>query len=124
MFQIYPLILVALTSVAPPEPQGVFVDGNMLARWARADEAVQNRRGTEKDVVAAIRFESYVEGAVDALDGRIICPALQTDFGQIRAMVRKYVLEHPEHWGAGGHDLVTAALADTFPCRKAPPAAH
>lgn len=112
--------MAALSVAALAQPHGVYVDGNMLARWARADEAVESRRATQEDVVPSDRFVRYVEGVVDALEGRIICTPPDTDFGQLRAMVRKYVLEHPEHWGGGGNDLVMAALTDTFPCRKTP----
>ena len=109
-------ILILSALMLDANATSVFVDGNQLARWARADDAVVNGRGTDKDESLSDRFVGYVEGIVDALDDRIICTPPDTKFGQLRAMVRKYVLDNPEHWGGGGNDMIIAALQSTFPC--------
>ena len=91
-------------------------DGNSLLENCSAAE----------DRLEYIDCLSYIHGGIDMLvdmqmakliDKRVCLPAGVTN-GQLKDVVVKYVIEHPEirHFPAG--DLVFLALANNFACSK------
>jgi len=63
-------------------------------------------------------FTGYVEGVIDAAEGRSICFPTGVVKGQLHSMASKYLREHPEEWNKSGDELVIRALLPTFPCAK------
>lgn len=60
----------------------------------------------------------YIAGAFDAMSAaRIICPPNSTTTGQVLAVGRKFLRDHPEAWGAHPAVVVQSALQAAFPCR-------
>lgn len=65
-------------------------------------------------------FQGYVVGIVDSLQkagSSSVCMPARVTVGQVTAVAKKYLNDHPEdlHYSAAG--LVTYALQKAFPCK-------
>ena len=112
-------VLSALVYAAPcyaeTEKAKVFLDGNRL--FELCDD---NAPGYKQDGCLG-----YVLGATDvALSGssggqRIgLCVPPNVTAAQLRAIVVRYLRQHPEMWRYSAFNSVWRALADAFPCAK------
>lgn len=86
---------------------------NCLPEYHKASRGDKNTNYDE-----ATRFQAYVIGVFDTLDGRQFCSPKYTSVKQITAIVAKYLESHPEHWNKPGPDIIVMALAESFPCAK------
>lgn len=63
---------------------------------------------------------SFIIGAADGLQfGRMICIKETTGYPYVViGVARKFLVEHPEHYGLPAIAAVEMALREKFPCRK------
>ena len=60
---------------------------------------------------------AYILGVFDGLAFKgDICPQQSPSSGQIRAIVAKYLADHPERWANHGYFVTSTALKSAFPC--------
>ncbi len=60
----------------------------------------------------------YIEGIVDVLAKKAICPTSDMTVVQVVAITDKYLTAHPEVWDNPAAPEVFAALSGVFPCSK------
>lgn len=98
--------------------QAGYVSGFDLNTWGAAHERIEAGRATPEDYPTNSKFYGYVMGVHDSLDGVVFCTPDNAKAGQILAVVKKYLQQHPELWSKGADLLAAAALKDAFPCKK------
>jgi len=86
------------------------ITGNELAGYCE--------KGAGKDASAAQKAlcGGYVAGVFDTASGAFICSPKGVTVGQLVSIVTKYFRENPEWLHDNAAVLVTAALAEAFPC--------
>jgi hypothetical protein len=104
----------------PSATYAQFVDGKTLKDWADAGD----RLSDDTDFSQASQFIGYVTGVMDViyvLNSGVICLSANVTVGQLTAIVKKYVREHPEEWHLVASSLVFKALVEQFPCPESSP---
>lgn len=91
--------------------------GNDLNNWSAADDRTQFPNARSTDYMESSMLNGYIRGVVDA-PGSLLCVPNGVTMGQMLAIVKKYVREHPEKWMWNGSWMVTMALSEAFPCPK------
>jgi hypothetical protein len=93
------------------------LNGMELKKKADALERVGT--GTpDTDSLDAGIFIGFVYGVAQAHNGVLICIPEGTQFGQIEAIVRKFLKNNPEKWNKAANYIVLEALSPTFQCNK------
>lgn len=99
---------------------------NVSAGWLAGNDLVQFSKEWKKgfdgiktpDTFEAAKFQMYVSGVVEALDGVLICLPDNATGGQMLSVVYKYIDSHPDKWNNSARSLVYTPLSKTFPCKK------
>ena len=96
-----------------PASYADFITGNKLVRYCEGWE--EDTATFQKGVCGG-----YVVGVFDANPGNRLCSptnvTVDVEIGQVVSIVRKYLKENPERLHNTAAVLVTAALAEAFPC--------
>ena len=110
----------ALLGVAslPATAHSAYLTGNTLHNDLVAWSNVAENRAVGDDVSNGMQGVSYIIGVADALSGTTICVTNQNSAGQLTAVVRKYLDDHPDRWQFTASSLVQDALQQAFPCTK------
>ena len=87
------------------------IDGNRLIE--ALDGHKENNRGYR-----AGYFDGYVMGVADTSSGILWCSSKNVTGGQVRKIVEKYLVSHPEELHKTADSLVVDALREPFPCKK------
>lgn len=112
MFSIFFLFAAAAAQAQPAAPKAL-VDGNFL-----------HSACTNQDPRAQEFCTAYIGGLVDQLwnleasAGRRFCPPATASLAQFRDIALKHLQAKPEVRHRPAAALATAALIQTFPCRK------
>jgi hypothetical protein len=96
--------------------QSLAIDGNQLQEYANSYDRTISGNATPTDYQKGGLFMGYVMGVVDARHG-ILCPPENVTVGQIAAIVRNYLRDHPEERNTAGIELVVKALMPFFKCK-------
>ena len=102
----------------PATASNNFISGNSLHSDLVAWTNIQENRATGGEEVEGVRGISYVMGVSDALSGQAFCITSENTAGQLAAVVRKYLEDHPDRWQFTASSLVVDALHQAFPCVK------
>ena len=96
-----------------------FMNGTTLKKLADADERASGPAGVLPSAAFDVgRFSGYVIGVHDAVAGTKVCLTDGVTFGQLQAIVSKYLRDNPEKWNFSASSLVVAALSSASPCRR------
>jgi hypothetical protein len=118
------LLILAVLIPAPAFADGFFWDGNKLFLLLQKQALIDSGKDpTTKDVMDASMSAGYVLGIVDYAfaDSSVSPNVCVPDATQIRQLVEvtfKYLKAHPERRQEPASSVVSAALLETFPCRK------
>lgn len=104
--------LLAILLAAAGVAQAAFLDGNELLRMMR---------GSADDRAIAI---GYVTGVTDAVKTPQICTPDSATAGQVHDVVRKFLVDEPQHRAASADVIVRAALMVAWPCKSKPSASQ
>ena len=104
----------------------IFVSSNVSAGWLAGNDLVTYAKEWKKsfdgsdnaNTYEVGKFQMYVAGVVDGLDGVSICLPENATGGQMLSIVYKYIDSHPEKWSNSALSLVYSPLSETFPCKK------
>jgi hypothetical protein len=109
-------VLMAMVSSAATAQ---FVDGNELKKLSDARDRISQRKALEEDYQDSAQYLGYIEGAFDAQRKNLpSCVPEGMKAGQLGAVVTKYLLDHPEHWGFNGSTVVYLSVLKAFSCVK------
>jgi hypothetical protein len=109
----------SLLCLLPAQTQADFFNGTKLLELLSSGE-------TQDTIVA----NGYIMGSHDTLHGAMdllpkeyhvtfrSCIPEGVNSGQFRAIVKKYLEDHPDKLHFGASTIVNAAMAEAFPCRK------
>lgn len=95
-----------------------YIDGNklheLLAVAARAEQG--KSKGVE-DVYRAGLAIGYITGIVDTYNGLLLCRTPNITPGEVIAIIKQRLDDHPEDWNRPADWIVVKALSTTFPCK-------
>lgn len=116
----YRTLILAIALAVPCVSHAEYFDGYKLKTLIDADDRTDSGNFTiGSDVYDSGVFFGFVVGVHDTFEGiNIICTNNQVKAGQILAVVKKYVKDHPEKLDRPAKTLVFLALATAFPCNK------
>jgi hypothetical protein len=113
------MLAVAALLIAPAMTYaGAFESGASIVKAIEAMDRTAAGTATTTDWNAANFFHGYVLGVIDTASDTRLCPSGGTSSRQADAIVRKYVLSHPEEWNYSAAGLVIRALSPVWPCGK------
>lgn len=95
-----------------------YYKGNDLKSWSDGSEKIAQGTAQGTDYQDSARFGAYIAGISDSLNGSFFCIPIGSELGQLRAIVRKYLVNNPEKWGFSAISLVGNSLVQVFPCKK------
>lgn len=118
--KLYRTLILAIALAVPCVSHAEYFDGYKLKTLIDADDRTDSGNFTiGSDVYDSGVFFGFVVGVHDTFEGiNIICTNNQVKAGQILAVVKKYVKDHPEKLDRPAKTLVFLALATAFPCNK------
>ncbi|MEV4782112.1 Rap1a/Tai family immunity protein [Burkholderia sp. LMU1-1-1.1] len=105
-------------SLCSSTAQAGYVTGFDLNTWGAANERIEAGRAINDDHATNNKFYGYVMGVHDALDGIVFCSPNNAKAGQILAVVKKYLQQHPELWSKEASLLAASALKEAFACKN------
>lgn len=95
-----------------------YIDGNklheLLGVAARAEAG--KSKGVE-DVYGAGLAVGYIAGIVDTYNGLLLCRTPNVTPGEVIAIIRQRMDDHPEEWDRPADWIVVKALSTAFPCK-------
>jgi hypothetical protein len=101
----------------------VFIDGNKLYEWSRAES---NRPSSRREDFNDGMFYGYVAGVFDAdypraKQGELAyCAPRGVTIAQVADIVRKYLADNPQLRHHGANNLISGALNLAWPCSNKP----
>lgn len=112
------LLLCLLISISSVAHAGYF-SGNDMVKWADANDRVLAGRGAGYDEGHSAMIGAYVAGVYDAYKlGGGMCVPQKTPLGQLIAVVKKHLKDHPSEWHFTAEAIVIVALINAFPCSE------
>jgi hypothetical protein len=112
------LIVIAALLVSTQAGAAIgFQTGNALMENLRAGDKIESGGGGQFDLANAMEGQGYILGVHDSLSGSYICTPRGVNIGQLVAIVKKYLLAHPEKLHDSAAFLVSVALSEAFPCK-------
>jgi hypothetical protein len=110
------ILLAALVGLVVSGPAwGDMMDGNKLFPFCR---------DAEKDYYSNGFCDGYITGVYDALQGKgkglngvTFCPPNGVTIGQLSDIVKKWLVDNPQHRHFVADSLLVAALSEAFPCK-------
>lgn len=120
------LMIAAATVLTSPPVRADFVDGDVLAEWAKEYQRARAGIGSSVSHIYVRRFQIYVMGIHDAYGSLLVtsgsvpifCTPGYLTVTQLSESVARFLENHPERKHEAGSILVAAALAEAFPCDK------
>jgi hypothetical protein len=133
-FLVLMLLLVAQTtspqiphSVPPGTTDHIFFEsGNDLLRKCQSGTPVE-KTFCIGYIIGVIDMVGVVEVSVD-IDGKrewkhpVVCLPIEAEAGQIRDVIVKYLVDHPERRDQRAAQLIVVTLIETWKCPAPPPA--
>ena len=102
----------------PIAAHATYVDGNKLQKLLGV--AAKAERGKSKgvgEVYGSGFVIGYIAGVTDTYNGVLLCATPNVPLGQIVAVVKQHLCDHPEDLDRSGDWIILKALSNAFPCK-------
>jgi hypothetical protein len=110
-------VLAFLITIFPMLSHASFYDGNRLMQWAEADDRITAGKASIEDLANSSRLYGYVTGVHDGRKD-FYCRPSKVSSGQVVALVKQFLAQHPDKWREPAEVIVGTALTSAFPCPK------
>ena len=85
------------------------------AQYVNGNQLHADLNGSTSDRAFAL---GYVSGVVDAFDQELFCTPQGAELGQLRDMVRQFLVRNPKERHRNAAAIVAIALVIDYPCKK------
>jgi hypothetical protein len=85
------------------------------AQYVNGNQLHADLNGSNSDRAFAL---GYVSGVVDAFDEELFCTPRGAELGQLRDIVRQFLVQRPKERHRNAAAIVAIALVIEFPCKK------
>jgi hypothetical protein len=107
-------VALALSVACAAAAEAAFLDGDTLHAWCLSADVGDQEACLGYVVGVADALSAQGQGQEVASEPALCLPTI--DAKEAVGAVKQYLLVHPRPGGGAGADLVTAALAEAFPC--------
>jgi hypothetical protein len=113
------LSLASSRVLSPAESPGYLTGNTLVEDMREFDKSKANPKAIDVSWDAVGYYDGYISGVADATHSLYNVPSGVT-YGQLSAIVSKYLKNHPEKWNKPAVDLVIFALQEAFPFAPEP----
>lgn len=110
--------IAAAASVASSNASASVMDGMKLHQLLMAYGRMETQTASGSDPTDAAIAMGYVSGVADSYQGDVVCLPTGATVGQLVAVTKKFLDEHPDQWNLPANLLVGRSLHLAFPCQS------